>query len=571
MGNSTDSIRSLAEQVDRQELVCPEIQRRYVWRSTQVRDLFDSLYKGYPVGSILVWNRPEGDMSGRVLDVGDDAGKTRHGETKLLLDGQQRLTSLTAILKDKELQVRWRKKSLDILFNVTHPEVDEDEPLDAIEPDDDEDEELSEDSDALDFERMTFVVSTRRLAGQPNWLSLRRAFSEDSATIWLDIIERMNLDAKSAEAKAILGRIQRLQKISDIQIPIVTLGAEMSYRTVTDIFCRVNSAGARLRGSDLAMAQITSRWRGALGKFEAFQNKWGGDAKLPLFDIGFAVRALVVFCTGQCKFTNVGSIPVAALEKGWNDTCKALEMAFDVIRNSWDINSFSLLSAPSLVITVAYYLKHMADSNRTLSAREMADVHHWLLVGSICGHYSKGSSESIMDQDLSAIDKGATMSEMARVFTRQGWTGMVSADDLKGKLHSSAYFGLMYLAMREAGAKDWYQHAKISLANVGSILKVQFHHIHPRARLKAHGGYEKSEINEIANLAFIGGSTNRKISDKDPAEYLPGICEADRKAQCVPLDTALYELDRYREFLAARRTLIVETLNQYLAKIRTGE
>ena len=75
------------------------MQRRYVWCSTQVRDLFDSLYRDYPIGSILVWERPFGE-DGRHLDVGETAGSRREGQKLLLLDGQQRLTSLTSIIKD---------------------------------------------------------------------------------------------------------------------------------------------------------------------------------------------------------------------------------------------------------------------------------------------------------------------------------------------------------------------------------------------------------------------------------------------------------------------------------------
>ena len=568
MGNSTEKIHSLVDNVDSGKLLVPEMQRRYVWCSTQVRDLFDSLYRGYPVGSILVWDRPDGDVEGRVLDVGESAGKVKSGETQLLLDGQQRLTSLTSILKDKELLVRWRKKSIDILFNVTHPDVEGDEVLDAVDPDDDDDDEDNDgDGDSLDFEKKTFVVATRRLLGKPNWISLRRVFKVGSGKLWRETIKKMNLEMESDAADKVLERIERLQKISEIDIPIVTLGKEMDYRTVTDVFCRVNSAGARLKGSDLALAQITSRWVHSLKKFEAFQNKWGGDAKQPLFDLGFVIRALVVFCTGQCKFLSVGTISVERLEKGWKDTVKALERAFDIVKNDWDIHSFSLLSAPSLVITVAYYLKHIEDTGRNPSVQEMSDLHRWLLVASICGHYSKGSSESIMDQDLAAIDRGASLAEMAASFVKQGWTGGVAEEELKGKFHGSAYFGLMYLAMKDAGAKDWYHHTNISLANVGSVLKVQFHHICPRALLKAHGGYDVAEINDIANLAFIGGSTNRKISDKPPAEYLPTVSVEDRKSQCVPLDESLYNLDNYRAFLAERRKLIAAMLNAYLSKI----
>ena len=126
----------------------------------------------------------------------------------------------------------------------------------------------------------------------------------------------------------------------------------------------------------------------------------------------------------------------------------------------------------------------------------------------------------------------------------------------------------MYLAMHEDGAKDWKLHTRITLANSGSVLKVQFHHICPDAQLKAFGGYDASEINEIANLAFISGHTNRKISDTPPEEYLPRVSEEDRVAQCVPLDATLYPLANYRSFLSARRKLLVQKLNDYLLRFQ---
>lgn len=560
MGYSTEKISTLVDLVSRKKLVLPEMQRRYVWLSTQVRDLFDSLYRGYPVGSILVWERPLEQVEGRELDVGETAGRSHEVTSELLLDGQQRLTSLTAILNNQDLLVRGRKKSLDILFNVTHPDVEEEVGLEGTEVDDDDDEEIENDS--LDFEQKTFVVETRKVLSQPNWISLRKVFREDAISIWMTVVKEMGLDMTSPEAKKISDRIIKLQKIKDIEIPIVKLDSSMDYRTVTDVFCRVNSAGSRLKGSDLALAQITSRWSGSLKRFEEFQRKFADDGR-PLFDLGFVVRALVVFTTGQCKFLTISSIPVEKLEEGWRATTDALDTAIDVVK-SWGVTSFSLLSAPSLVITVAYILKAMKDSNRAISAHDMNALKYWLLVGSICGHYSKGSTESIMDQDLAAVRCGKSIGELTAVFAKQGWTGVISTDDIKGKYHGSAYFGLMYLVMRELGAKDWTLHTQINLASSGSALKVQFHHIWPQARLKAYGEYDASEINEIANLAFIGGHTNRRISASPMDEYLPQIPEDYRRAQCVPLDETLYPIDRYRDFIAARRDMIVRCLNDYL-------
>ena len=304
MSNSTKKISVLVEDVSRHDLVLPEMQRRYIWKSTQVRDLFDSLYRGYPVGSILVWEPSNGE-DGRDLDVGDTAGKNRTGRRRLLLDGQQRLTALTAIIKDQELFVRGRKKSLDILFNVLHPEFNEEESLDTPEDDTEEDDipdsEDENENNSLDFRGKTFVVSTKKLQNQPGWLSLRRIFKENSITLLSFVLKGLKLpaDLESDEAKKISERIINVQKIKDIEIPIVTLDSNMDYRAVTDVFCRVNSSGARLRGSDLALAQITSRWPGSLKLFEDFQKKHEINGQ-QLFDIAFIVRSLVVFLTGQC-------------------------------------------------------------------------------------------------------------------------------------------------------------------------------------------------------------------------------------------------------------------------------
>ncbi len=556
MGNSTKAISELVDEVVRRELVLPEMQRRYVWRSTQVKDLFDSLYRGYPVGSILVWERPSGEV-GRALDVGENAGTYQFEKKFLLLDGQQRLTSLTAILKDQDLLVRGRKKSLDILFNVQHPEHDDETLETAIENDEDDDLD-EEDNDALDFKKKTFVVATRRLLNQAGWISLRRIFKEDNVSLWMKTTESLGLELKSEGAKKIADRINKLKGIVNINIPIVTLPVVMDYRTVTDVFCRVNSAGARLRGSDLALAQITSMWPGSLKKFEDFQKKYEDNGQR-LFDLGFLVRALVVFTTGQCKFQSISSIPVSKYASGWKDTKEALETAVDIVRG-WGIETFSLISAPALIITLAYYMK-----KRPMEMNDCSLLHKWLLVASVCGHYSKGSSESIMNQDLAAIDDGKSLIEMFAAFKEQAWNGKIREEDIKGKFHKSAYFGLMYLAMHEAGAKDWYQDAPISLSYVGSVLKVQFHHICPQALLRDK--YDKTEINDISNLAFIGGHTNRRISNEAPEKYLPKVSEENRRVQCVPLDETLYPIENFRSFLAARRKLVVERLNEYLVQI----
>jgi hypothetical protein len=124
----------------------------------------------------------------------------------------------------------------------------------------------------------------------------------------------------------------------------------------------------------------------------------------------------------------------------------------------------------------------------------------------------------------------------------------------------------MFLAFRSAGAKDWKSNLQISLRRAGAQHKLQFHHIFPKAYLR--GQYRPREIDDIANLAFIDGRTNNKIKANAPAEYLPPLIEQRGEdqfaAQAIPTDLALLAPDRYPDFLAARRILIAESLNEFL-------
>lgn len=185
-------IHTLVDMYKRGELRLPEIQRHYVWRATRVRDLMDSLYRGYPSGSILMWETDE-PVPTRDFAIAQDT--TAFAGRKLLLDGQQRLTSLTAVLNGEPVNVRGRKRPIDILFNLEHPdgpptevvEVESDSPS-PLTPDDevnDEPEENDASNQAL-LDRLnsrTFVVASRSLLAQPHWVSVSDVFKLSDATI----------------------------------------------------------------------------------------------------------------------------------------------------------------------------------------------------------------------------------------------------------------------------------------------------------------------------------------------------------------------------------------------------
>jgi hypothetical protein len=124
----------------------------------------------------------------------------------------------------------------------------------------------------------------------------------------------------------------------------------------------------------------------------------------------------------------------------------------------------------------------------------------------------------------------------------------------------------MFLAFRAAEARDWHSNLAIALGHRGAQHRLQFHHIFPKSVLKS--SYTAREADDIANLAFIGGKTNRQISDKPPSQYFPKLIEksgrAAFEAQCIPMEAPLLEVGAYKSFLAERRRRVAERLNKHL-------
>jgi hypothetical protein len=180
------SVEELVGMVERGELRLPEMQRQYVWQSPRVRDLMDSLYRGYPSGAILLW---ETDEAVPLQDMAITQAANPYSATRLLLDGQQRLTSLSAVIRGEPVKVRGRVKPIELLFNLEHPERQEI----ITEVDEDADEEATEndEADSTDdelqrrFERMTFVIATNKLAALPQWVKVSEVFKSDSDTSFL--------------------------------------------------------------------------------------------------------------------------------------------------------------------------------------------------------------------------------------------------------------------------------------------------------------------------------------------------------------------------------------------------
>jgi hypothetical protein len=575
MAKQDITVRQLVDKVLSKELALPEMQRRYVWTSTKVRDLVDSLYRGYPSGSILVWDaNPQAEERG--LQVDDISGQSHSGRL-LLLDGQQRLTSLASILTGKPVKVRNKKKEIEILFNLNHPdfvseiEVTANETEEQEESDQEsEDDEIDEQEDDADDEsgaseimeelrKRTFVVATRSLKNDPHWISVSEVFKKSDS----QLLKPLDINSDNPLWEKYSGRIQRLKKIEDYPYVMIILDKSLKYEEVTEIFVRVNSLGAKLRGSDLALAQITSKWKGFIKEIESFAKEFEGNEDY-LIDSGILVKSLVAFATGQSKFKTVNRVSVDDFKASWNKAQNGLRFAINLIHNNAKIANLRLLGSPFLLIPIAYYAVLKKEA---LSKQDEKKVMLWFYVAHMKQRYSLGSSENYLDADLATLSRTEKLDELLSVLKLQVKDFYTSVDQLKGRNRRSPYFSMLFFVAKQHGIVDWFTGLQINERMIGKSHALQFHHIHPKSLLRDLR-VEYRDINDIANLAFIGGKTNRTISNKPPEKYLPAVIEqrGDEilEQHHLPNDKDLWKLDRYQDFLSYRRARLVDTINAFI-------
>jgi hypothetical protein len=534
------------------------MQRRYVWRSTRVRDLLDSLYRGYPSGAILLW---ETDEAIPLQDFAINQQVNPYQSTRMLLDGQQRLTSLSAVIRGEPVSVRGRKKPVDLLFNLAHPdklavvtEVNEEADEDLVEDEADS----SEDELLQRFNKMTFVVTTKKLEQLPQWVRGSEVFRTDSDAPFLKRAGIGDFDDPRYEQYS--QRLAQLRGIRKYVYRMDVLERRLSYDEVTEIFVRVNSLGAKLRSSDLALAQITAKWRNSLKTFQEFQQqcaKAGFD-----LDLGLYLKNMIAFATGQSRFLTVRGLSAETLQTAWKASCGGMEFALNFLKSNTGIDSPALLSSPFILVTLAN-LAHKRDYQ--ITPEESERLRFWVLIANAKGRYSRGSSETILDQDLTTVKQGGAPELIDRLRLQMGRLD-VTPEELEGRNQRSALFKTMFLAFRAAGAKDWRSNLAIALDHSGLQHRLQFHHIFPKAVLKSV--CTPREADDIANLAFIGGKTNRAISDKPPASYFPALLanagQAAFEAQCIPTESTLLQVENYKMFLARRRQEATQRLNAFL-------
>ncbi|MBC2863550.1 GmrSD restriction endonuclease domain-containing protein [Streptomyces mexicanus] len=514
-------VRTLITQIAGGEIMLPEIQRGYVWKASQVARLVESLYRGYPAGSLLFWK------TGQLAETRDAAiGKQQASPSVMplyLLDGQQRLTSLFRVLTNHP--------DAQVVFNI-ETEV---------------------------FQNQS--AATRR---NKKWIKVFDVVDPESDVFAIHgELKKAGLDIPDAE---IGRRLNALQKITQRDFHMEVLH-DFEYEEVADIFVRVNSGGRALKTTDLALATLSARIPGFLGQLEEESAHWANRGYGDL-DVNFLIKALTLSLTTSGKrLASVAKLTAASketVEAGWEKVRRGLSHVVPLLQERLLIPTTALIpSLAALHPLIHFYSRHPEG---TVVAEEIeTGLLYWFMAATARNRYG-GATDTALTQDIRMLDTDNPVAGLlANLGIRKDGIS-VSADDLAGRNHQSPYLMFCYLAAAHAGATDWWDGGPISGSTEQSG-KPQYSLLHPATKLRKK--YSSAEINELANIVFVSERTAKNIIDnRAPAAYLQSVSASDRAAHAIPDDPAVLVPERYREFLAARRSLLAELITALLDRFR---
>jgi hypothetical protein len=523
-------IRTILDQIDLGSMALPEFQRGYVWNREQVRGLMDSLYRKHPVGSLLVWVTKTETAEAR------GNADLPPGTVKLLLDGQQRITSLYGIIRGRP------------------PAFFE--------------------GNAQAFTGLHFNL-------RDHSFEFFAPLKMKDNPMWVDVTELMQIGAGEAIKKLVqvpelqdditahINALNAIDAIKEIDLHIEDVaGEDKTVDVVVDIFNRVNSGGTKLSKGDLALAKICAEWPDARAEMNRRLDKWRRAGFY--FRLEWLLRNINAVLTGEALFAALKDVDAPTFECGLVESEKAIDLLLNLIAARLGLDhdrvlgsrySFPLMAR--YVVTRGGHLQDHVERDKLL---------FWYIHTILWGRYA-GSTETVLNQDLRLIEGDTGSLHRLIEQLRQIRPDLrVHPNDFMGWSKGARFYPLLYMLTRVWHAQDWATGIELKQHLLGKFTNLEVHHVFPKALLYRHD-YSRPDANAIANFTFLTHDTNMLVLDRDPAEYLeefaaknPGALES----HWIPMDRELWRVERYHDFLAARRDVLADAANQFLDSLRHG-
>ena len=524
-------ISTILDHIDSGHMALPEFQRGYVWSRKQVRELFDSLYRRHPVGGLLVWATQSNEAKHR------GEGQLAAGVVKLLLDGQQRITSLYGVARGRP------------------PEFF--------------------DGNAQAFEGLYFHVDQEifsfyqptRMKVDPLWIDVSELLQKGTSRDFIDRL--LAISEGTTRLGNFMDRLSKLNSIKEIDLHIDEVtGTDKSLDIVVDIFNRVNSGGTKLSKGDLALARICADWPEGRGEMKAQLEVWQKSGYK--FELDWLLRSVNTVLTGEAKFSYLHEKSAEEIQEGLKRATKAVNTALNMIGGRLGLDHARVLFGRFAIPVMARYLD---QRNGPLDERERDKLLFWYFQAGMRGRFS-GSVETKIDQDLALIEEIEGGPDRLIEQLRLGYGGLrVEPGHFDEWSLGARFYPVLYMLTRMGAAKDWGAGLLLRVGLLGQMNKLEVHHIFPKSQLYSRD-YKRSEVNALANFCFLTKDTNLSISNRLPEEYFPEIEEKHEgalRSQWIPMDRDLWRIENYQEFLEARRALLAEETNKRLTELLHGD
>ena len=478
------SVASLVDDIDRKQLLLPEIQRDYVWKPAQVAGLFDSLYREYPSGSILLWETEE-DVSVRPVKIAPSGALPAGGAVQYLIDGQQRITSLHRVFNDPD---RMR-----VVFNI---------------------------------ESQKFEIQSAATERDPRWVAVHTVLHEPDL---FGFVEGLAKKVPTVDRNVIGNRLGRVQAVSRY-IYRVEIISNLPYEEVTEIFIRVNSKGRALKTTDLALATLSAKWRGVMAQLEAERDVWKARG-YPAFDLAFLARCIAATATSQRTLAGFKDAPLTELQDGWAATKRGIRHLTRLLEQNALIATSTLIPSSNALIPLVAYLGSRPDE--ALSVDDANALLYWMFGAFLTGRYNQ-SSDTRIAEDAKAVRDPQPIAALYQNLGLLGDRLEVTDQALVGKGAGSPYFLLSFLAARKAEATDWWYAVRIGLdANGGQAME---YHPHPPA-----GNAEEAPIGPYlvtGRLDEWRAMVDREIEQGTDGETVPAVASGIWTGERVPIAVA---------------------------------
>lgn len=563
---------SLVKYIALGEIGLPDIQRPFVWKNAKVRDLFDSMYRGYPVGYLLFWQNA---LASDTRTIGAD---TKQKPPRLVIvDGQQRLTSLYAVIKGIQvLRQNFEHEAIQIAFN---PLVEKFEVADA---------------------------AIRR----------DKSYLPDISILWSDKTDLFEVvddylsglastrDVSEEEKKRIRKAISKLQGLLSFPFTALELDANISEEDVSDVFVRINSKGTPLNQADFILTLMSVFWDEGRAELERFCR----EARKPSKGTASPYNYFIEPSPDQLLRVSVGLAFKRARLKYVYSILRGKDLETEQFSDDRRLDQFDLLKdSQKRVVNLQYWHDFMAcirlagfRSGGMISSQNnllfsyllylmgrseykvpefdlRAVVARWFFMSSVTGRFT-GSPESAMEFDLarfrevkSADEFINTLNQICDITLTSDFWNVTLPNDLATSSPRSPSLFAFQAAQVILDARVLFSKARVSdlldPALNAHRSAVERHHLFPKGYLKTLGITEIRDTNQIANYALVEWGDNTQISDKAPVEYLPDMkqrvdpVELGRMYHWHALPTTWESMD-YKAFLEARRDKMAQVIRE---------